>query len=100
MNITNNNIIPFRLERTSKNEWIIPGSSLLSDVTGLLNIEFQPRGRYKTIAGFIMTELGIIPNEGDQLRKYGYTFTVLTRDRLRIIDVRIVKNPIENTNRI
>ena len=76
----------------SEGEWILPGSTLLSEVSDLLDIEFQPRGRYKTIAGFIMTELGYIPNEGDQLKMFGYTFTVKTRHYLRIVDVCITKN--------
>ena len=73
----------------SEGEWILPGSTLLTDVSALLSIEFEPQGRYKTIAGFIMTELGYLPNEGDQLRKFGYTFTVQTKERLRIVEVRI-----------
>ena len=80
-----------QFEQTSDGEWILPGFTLLSDVSDLLDIEFQPRGRYKTIAGFIMTELGYIPNEGDRLGKYGYTFTVRSKDRLRIVDVHITK---------
>jgi putative hemolysin len=81
-----------KFKQTSENEWIFPGSSLLSEVSNLLKIEFQPRGRYKTIAGFIMTELGYIPNQGDHLRRFGYNFTVFTKDRMRIVDVHITKN--------
>jgi CBS domain containing-hemolysin-like protein len=54
----------------------------------------QPRGWYKTVAGFLMTELGCIPNEGEQLSMFGYNFMVLTKDRLRIVDVRITKNSV------
>ena len=81
-----------KFEEISEGEWTLPGSTLLADVADLLEIEFQPRGRYKTIAGFIMTELGYIPNEGDQLKMFGYTFTVKTRHYLRIVDVCITKN--------
>jgi CBS domain containing-hemolysin-like protein len=81
-------------DQTSTEEWTIPGSTLVNEVSDILRIEFQPRGRYKTIAGFIMTELGNIPDEGDQLRMHGYTFKVLSKDRLRIADVRITKNQI------
>ena len=83
-----------QFDQNSEGEWILPGSTLLSDVSDLLDIEFQPRGRYKTIAGFIMTELGYIPNEGDQLKMFGYNFTVLTKDRLRIVDVLVTKNQV------
>ncbi|MBL6965733.1 MAG: HlyC/CorC family transporter [Anaerolineales bacterium] len=76
-------------EKTSKGEWIIAGSTLLPDVSNLLEITFQPKVRYKTIAGFIMTELGRNPEVGDQLRKFGYTFTVQSKDHLRITNVHI-----------
>ena len=79
-------------DQTSTDEWIIPGSTLVNEVSDIIGIEFQPRGRYKTIAGFIMTELGYIPDEGDQLKMHGYCFTVLSKDRLRIVDVQITKN--------
>jgi CBS domain containing-hemolysin-like protein len=81
-----------RPEQGSVRTWTIAGTTLLSEVSDLLNIEFQPRGRYKTIAGFIMTELGYVPNEGDQLKMFGYTFTVKTRHYLRIVDVHIARN--------
>jgi CBS domain containing-hemolysin-like protein len=70
---------------------MIPETTLLSEVATMLEIEFQRRGRYKTLAAFIMTELGYIPQEGDQLSMFGYTFTVQTRERLRIVGVRINK---------
>ena len=92
MSLLENHIVPSQLEQLSENEWILPGATLLSGVSNLLDIEFEPRGRYKTIAGFIMTELGYLPDEGDQLIKFGYTFKVNTKDRLRIVDVHIIKN--------
>ncbi len=76
-------------EQASEGEWVIAGATLIPDVSNLLEITFQPKARYKTIAGFIMTELGYIPEVGDQLRKYGYTFTVQTKDHLRIVNVHI-----------
>ena len=95
------NVLPFTTPKSGKiseGEWILLGSTLLADVSDMLGAEFQPRGRYKTIAGFIMTELGYIPNEGDQLRKYGYTFTVKTRHHLRIVDVHIARDPIRHAD--
>lgn len=90
------NVIPPptpQLEQISEGEWILPGSTLVNEVSDILDIVFQPRGRYKTIAGFVMTELGYIPDEGDQLNMFGCTFTVLTRNRLRLVKIRIQKNP-------
>ena len=86
-------------EQSSESEWVISGATLIPDIADLLNIEFQPKGRYKTIAGLINTELGYIPSEGDQLKLFGYTFTVQTKDHLRIVNVHILpdqENPTEN----
>jgi len=76
----------------SEREWIIVGHSLVPEVAELLNIEYQPTGEYKTIAGFMMTELGRIPSEGDQLSKFGYLFTVHKMDHLRIVEVNVSRN--------
>ncbi len=70
-------------------EWIIAGYSLVTEVAELLNVEFRTEGQYKTIAGFIMTELGRIPSEGDQLNKLGYQFTVHKMDQLRIAEINV-----------
>ncbi len=68
-------------------EWILPGQTPISEASELLKVEFQSQGRYKTIAGFVMTELGRLPVEGDRLRRLGYVFTVLKRENLRIAEV-------------
>ena len=76
------------LAQKFEHEWIIDGYSLIADVAELLNVEFKPNGKYKTIAGFIMTELGRIPSDGDQLSKLGYQFTVRKMDHLRIAEIK------------
>jgi len=80
------------LAQGSEHEWVIAGHSLVSEVAEMLNIEFQPKGRYKTIAGFVMTELGRIPSDGDHLSKFGYLFTVRKMDHLRIVEINISRN--------
>ena len=59
----------------------------------MLNVEFRTEGQYKTIAGFIMTELGRIPSEGDHLNKLGYQFTVHKMDQLRIAEINVSHIP-------
>ncbi len=77
------------LKQQSVGEWIVPGQTSIFDVGDSLNVKFHPDGRYKTIAGFMMTELGYLPVEGNQLKKFGYSFIVLERDNLRIVEVSI-----------
>ena len=84
--------------REQQGQWYISGGTSIADIGNLLGISFKPEGVYVTLAGFIMTELGRIPDEGDQLIKFGYTFTVNTKDRLRIVDVHIIKKTSENAD--
>ncbi|NOZ00255.1 MAG: DUF21 domain-containing protein, partial [Chloroflexi bacterium] len=75
--------------RESEGEWIVPGQTSILEIGDLLNVKFQSAGKYKTVAGFIMAELGFVPVEGDQVHKFGYTFIVRKRKKLRIIEVGI-----------
>jgi len=72
-------------------EWIVPGQTSIFEVSDFLKVKFNPEGRYKTIAGFMMTELGCVPVEGDQLIRFGYSFNILKRENLRIVEV-IIKH--------
>jgi putative hemolysin len=66
------------------------------DVDGLLNLDdFEdetgielPEGPYETVAGFLMAELGRIPEPGDQVRFGDYLITVLVVDGRRVSRVR------------
>jgi putative hemolysin len=66
------------------------------DVDGLLNLDdFEdetgielPEGPYETVAGFLMAELGRIPEPGDEVRFGDYLITVLVVDGRRVSRVR------------
>ena len=76
----------------SDGEWIVPGQTPILEMSDLLKMNFPSKGKYKTIAGFVMEELGFIPPEGEQFQKYGYIFTVRKRDNLRIAEVVITRS--------
>ncbi len=59
--------------------------NLIKEVTG---IEF-PSGDYSTLSGYILTELGRIPQTGEELLKGGWRYRILKADARRIIAVRI-----------
>ena len=80
------------LTQKSDHEWNIAGHSLVIEVAELLNVKFQPKGKYRTIAGFMMSELDRIPSMGDQLNKFGYKFTVREMDHLRVVEVNVSRN--------
>ncbi len=50
----------------------------------------MPEGDYETIAGFILAELGHIPEVGELVHYDDWTFEVAARERLRISSVRVM----------
>jgi len=76
-------------KQQSEGEWIVPGQTSIFEVGEFLKVKFHPEGKYKTIAGFMMTELGYLPVEGDQLKRFGYSFIILKRENLRIVEVSV-----------
>ena len=79
-------------EQLRNGEWILLGNTMISEVEELLGVDFQPRGLYNTLAGFVLTNLGKIPEPGEQFGKYGFVFTVKEMDRLRIVSIHIRHN--------
>ncbi|MDQ1619176.1 MAG: magnesium and cobalt exporter, family [Actinomycetota bacterium] len=67
------------------------------EVDGLLNLEdFEdrtgielPEGPYETVAGFIINELGRLPQPGETVEAFGHRFTVTELDGRRIARVRL-----------
>jgi CBS domain containing-hemolysin-like protein len=76
-------------KRDNQGEWQISGGTSISEVGELLGIDFNPRGVYTTLAGFIMSELGVIPQVGDSVAWAGYCFVVESMERFRIQSVRV-----------
>jgi putative hemolysin len=77
-----------------------PARSLVDgdlEVDGLLNLEdFEdrtgielPEGPYETVAGFVINELGRLPDVGDSVEVKGHRFTVTELDGRRIAHVRL-----------
>lgn len=69
--------------------WSIAGGTSIAEVEHVLGIDFDSRGAYTTLGGFIMAILGEIPQEGDAVERHGYRFDVESMDRFRIQTVRV-----------
>jgi putative hemolysin len=76
-------------ERGKQGEWCLSGGLAIAEAGDLLGITFDPRGVYATLAGFILAELGQIPQVGDRVSYQGYSFEVETMERFRIKTVRV-----------
>jgi putative hemolysin len=76
--------------------WTADGRLDIEDVYDALGIETaddDDRRRYRTLAGFIMTQLGHIPSPGDALAVGEFEFRVEATDARRIERVRIERRP-------
>lgn len=76
------------IEQISENVFNIDGTSAIDEVAELLDIEF-PEGEYDTIAGYIMSVLGRIPDadEHPMIEFEGFSFTVEEMDERRIVRI-------------
>ena len=71
------------------------------EVDGLLNLEdfadrtgvHLPEGPYETVAGFVMAELGRLPEVGDSMERLGHRFAVTELDGRRVARVRLTVVP-------
>ena len=76
------------------------------DVDGLLNLEdfadrtglVLPEGPYETVAGFVMTSLGKVPEIGDTVDALGRRFTVAELDGRRVARLRVTALPDPSTD--
>jgi putative hemolysin len=88
---------PGKTDKTKS--WLLPGLTPVDQLVEILPLQDPPplAGRhYKTLGGMITTHLGHIPNPGEKIIYNGWQFEVLTMDRLRVDQVRITKEIIED----
>ena len=83
-------------ERGLGGEWRLSGDLPIAELEELTHLSFDPRGVYTTLTGFIMAELGKIPEVGDSVRYQDYCFTVEAMERFRILTVRVEQISSEN----
>lgn len=74
-------------EKHAEGVWEFAGSTAIVEVGELLGVDFDLSGIYNTLAGFIMSQLGAIPKEGDTVFWNQFSFTVEEMDRFRILRV-------------
>ena len=76
----------------------VDGTLSVGELEELLDTEL-PEGDYDTVAGFVLDQLGHIPEEGEEaaVQFENLTFTVKEMDDLRIENILIERNPEEET---
>ena len=71
----------------------IQGAAHLEQVAGELDLHFADDGEYDTLAGFLISEFGYIPDVGESLDYQGVRFIIEEADERRIIGVLASRDP-------
>lgn len=73
-------------------KWRVSAKVTVREVEERLNIEFPDEGDYETLGGFVTSESGRVPQIGEVLERFHFTFRVLEADErhVRLIEVKRV----------
>jgi CBS domain containing-hemolysin-like protein len=78
------------LERQEDGSWLADGFIDVRQLSSTIEHDLvDDANRYATLAGYILTELGYLPKEGEALDADGLRFEVISLDKRRIGKVRI-----------
>ncbi len=65
--------------------WLVEGMTPIDEINILIGIEeINSEGRFDTIAGFLLDHINKVPQEGDKVIKYGYSFEIIDMDGMRV----------------
>jgi putative hemolysin len=64
--------------------WLIAGSMPVDEIADRLFIALPPERDYHTVAGFILNQLGHLPDIGESFDSQGWRFEVVDLDGRRI----------------
>lgn len=72
--------------------WLVDGTTVTDEIVLTIGIEgLDDEDMYTTLAGFILHNMGVVPNVGDSFEALGYKFEVMDLDGRRIDKVLITK---------
>ncbi len=76
-----------RAQQRENGTWLVDGMLHIDQLWKILGIETEMEGIYRgyqTVSGFVMTELGGIPSEGEQFEFHNQIFEIIDMDGRRI----------------
>jgi putative hemolysin len=79
-------VVPEAVQRED-GSWLVEGMMRIDELKGLLDIDAFPeedRAGYQTVGGFIMTQIGAVPNPGDFFTIGDWRFEVMDMDGMRV----------------
>ena len=75
--------------------YTIDGLTSIYDFRNKLGLDYEPDGRYGTVGGLILHELGRFPTQGDTMEWHGIKLTVSKMDGRRIDKIKAEKLQVE-----
>jgi putative hemolysin len=82
----------------SDGSWLIDGKLQIDDLKEVLKVPALPEeqsGRYQTLGGLVMLQVGRVPVTGDSFDAIGYRFEVVDMDGKRVDRVWVSRIPEE-----
>lgn len=80
--------------QVNENEYLILGTTRLSELEDLVDLpNSEEEDDYDTVGGFIVSQLGRLPQTGDEITINNLRFVVDTCDKYRIINVHLYITP-------
>jgi putative hemolysin len=70
---------------------VVQGNTPLWDLREHYDLPVEEAADYQTLAGMLLTRLGHIPQGGESIAEYGYTFTVVDMHGPRIARIKVEK---------
>lgn len=80
---------PAPITRQAEGRYEVLGTTRVSEVNRDLGLDLPEEEDFETLAGFVLSELGRFPKEGESFERDGATFTVREASDRRVIKVEI-----------
>jgi len=79
------------IENISDTEFFVLGETRIDEVNEAIKTDIQP-GDFESIGGYVLGQMGRIPEKDDKVDINGFTFVVWEIDKHRIEKLKIIKN--------
>ena len=76
------------IDRTQPDMWTVSGAMDVSDFEDETGLSL-PEGDYHTVAGFVLSMLGHVPEEGEEVQHDGLAFVVTSVEERRVVELEI-----------
>ncbi len=82
-------IEPALMKRIDERTAEVDGRMYIDDLNDAMKLDIPEEEDYDTVAGFVFSALGRIPEENETLQSHGATFTIISADERKITKLRV-----------